>query len=37
MGEMYEFIKAFFLYVESGLDDAFEVIDKILGVNWLID
>ena len=35
--ELYKFIKAFFLYVESGLDDAFEVIDKILGVNWLID
>ena len=31
--ELYDFIKAFFLYVESGLDDAFEVIDKILGVN----
>lgn len=31
--ELYKFIKAFFLYVESGLDDAFEVIDKILGVN----
>ena len=33
MGELYKFIKAFFHEVESGLDDAFEVIDKILGVN----
>ena len=33
MEQMYEFIKGFFLYVESGLDDAFEWIDKILGVN----
>ena len=31
--ELYNFIKAFFLSVEHGLDDAFEVIDKILGVN----
>lgn len=31
--ELYDFIKAFFLHLESGLDDAFEVIDKILGVN----
>ena len=31
--DLYEFIKAFFHAVEPGLDDAFEVIDKILGVN----
>ena len=31
MGEMYEFIKAFFLYVESGLDDAFEWLDIFFG------
>ena len=30
---MYNEIKEFFLHLESGLDDAFEVIDKILGVN----
>ena len=29
--ELYDFIKAFFLYVESGLDDAFEWLDIFFG------
>ena len=31
MGEMYEFIKAFFHAVEPGLDDAFEWLDIFFG------
>lgn len=28
---LYEYIKEFFLYLEPGLDDAFEWLDKIFG------
>ena len=32
MGEMYEFIKAFFHAVEPGLDDAFDWIENNLNL-----